>query len=153
MMRAMCVELPSRRATSELARRLAPALAGGDLVILSGPLGSGKTYFTRALCRSLGLPAAMRVPSPTFTLMNEYPTDPPLCHADVYRLSSAGEVAALGLDSQRDEGRLLVVEWGEPYAELLGGDALIVEFSVDPRQATLATTGARSRRILEQLEL
>ena len=79
------VELSTPGATRELAARVAPHVAAGDLIVLTGPLGSGKTFFTRALCRSLGLPASVRVPSPTFTLVHEHATKPPLSHADLYR--------------------------------------------------------------------
>ncbi|HEY4157829.1 MAG TPA: tRNA (adenosine(37)-N6)-threonylcarbamoyltransferase complex ATPase subunit type 1 TsaE [Polyangiaceae bacterium] len=143
--------LPTRRATQELARRLAPLLASGDLLILDGPLGSGKTFFARALCRALGLPASQRVPSPTFTLVHEHATEPPVAHADLYRLTGLEQVRQLGLDAQRDEGRLLVVEWGEPYIELLGGDALILRFGLDPRLARFSATGPRAQRVLAAL--
>ena len=145
------IELPTRRATRDLARRLAPHLAAGDLVVLSGPLGSGKTFFARALCRALGLPPNARVPSPTFTLVHEHETSPPVSHADLYRLRDAADVRGLGLDAQRDDGRVLLVEWGEPYIEVLGGDALIVELALDPRRATLRASGTRSRALLEAL--
>ena len=83
----------------------------------------------------------MRVPSPTFTLVHEHPTSPPLSHADLYRLRDAADVRSLGLDAQRDDGRVLVVEWGEPYIDLLGGDAVIIELSLDPRQAVVRSSG------------
>ncbi|HEV8549500.1 MAG TPA: tRNA (adenosine(37)-N6)-threonylcarbamoyltransferase complex ATPase subunit type 1 TsaE [Polyangiaceae bacterium] len=145
------IELKSERDTRELAARVAAHLTTGDLVVLTGPLGSGKTYFTRALCRALGLPARTRVPSPTFTLVHEHDTEPPVSHADLYRLRDADDVRRLGLVSQRDDGRVLVVEWGEPYIDVLGGDAFIVELTLAPRRATLRATGERSRALLEAL--
>lgn len=147
------VALPTRRASRELARRLAPCVAAGDLVIFSGPLGSGKTFIVRALCRALGLPADMPVTSPTFTLVNEYSTSPPLCHADLYRLSEPGEVEMLGLSARRDEGQLIVVEWGEPFLDVLGGDGLVVSLALSPRRASLGATGPRSRAVLEAFRL
>jgi tRNA threonylcarbamoyladenosine biosynthesis protein TsaE len=144
-------DLPTRRATQLLAVLLAPHLEPSDLVILSGPLGSGKTFFARALCRALGLPRATRVPSPTFTLVHEHETVPPLSHADLYRLSSVEQVRELGLDAQRDDGRILLVEWGEPYVQALGGDATQITFALDPRRAVLSSTGRRSRAILTLL--
>lgn len=148
---ALEFDLPTRRATQKLAERIAPALKASDLLILSGPLGSGKTFFARALCRALGLPRTTRVPSPTFTLVHEHETTPPLSHADLYRLNGDAQVRELGLDAQRDDGRLLLVEWGEPYVDVLGGDALLLTLALDPRRATLSATGRRSRAILAEL--
>jgi tRNA threonylcarbamoyladenosine biosynthesis protein TsaE len=148
MSETLDVPLPTRRSTTELARRLAGQVTTGDLVLFGGPLGAGKTFLIRALCRGLGLPARVRVTSPTFSLVHEYDTTPPVVHADVYRLDSGRDVRGLGLRDQRDEGRLVLVEWGEPYLELLGGDALIVRLSLDPRQAQLRSTGPRSEEIL-----
>jgi tRNA threonylcarbamoyladenosine biosynthesis protein TsaE len=144
-------ELSTRQDTQGLARRIAPLLKASDFLVLDGPLGSGKTFFARALCRALGLPSSIRVPSPTFTLVHEHETEPPLSHADLYRLATPGEVRELGLDEQRDDGRILVVEWGTPYIELLGGDALVVRLSLDPRRAEVMATGPRSRALLSAL--
>jgi tRNA threonylcarbamoyladenosine biosynthesis protein TsaE len=144
-------ELPTRRSTQKLAQLVAPILQPSDLLILTGPLGSGKTFFVRALCRALGLPHSQRVASPTFTLVHEHATRPPLSHADLYRLNGPEQVRELGLDAQRDDGRILLVEWGEPYLEQLGGDALVLTFSLDPRRAQFSATGRRSRAMLAGL--
>lgn len=140
-------ELPSERATEALAARLAPLLSGGDLVVLSGPLGAGKTFLARALCVALGV-EARRVTSPTFSLVHEFSGRVPIAHADLYRLRSPSELVELGLDALRDEGRLLLVEWGESYVEELGGDALLVELARSPRRAVISATGPRSARVL-----
>jgi len=143
--------LPSKQATQQLAADLAPLLAAGDLLLLDGPLGAGKTFFTRALVRSLGLGDA-RVTSPTFTLVHEYETEPKLVHADLYRLSDDEQrVFELGLLPQRDDGALLVVEWGLPFERLLGGDALRLSITCEPRKATFSASGPRSRELLEAL--
>ena len=148
---AVVFELPTRRATKELAARIAGSLEPGDLVVLSGALGTGKTFLVRALCRKLGLPERVRVTSPTFTLVNEYETRPAIVHADLYRLEKASEVLELGLDSQRDEGRAVLVEWGEPYIAVLGGDALIVSLALDPRRAMVRATGPRAAKMRQDL--
>ena len=145
------VELPDRRATRHLGRALAGGLSAGDLVVFSGPLGSGKTFLVRALCRALGLGAAHRVTSPTFSLVHEYPTTPRALHADLYRLEGEREVLDLGLEEQRELGAALLVEWGAPFLELLGGDALLVELAVEPRRARLQATGPRSTAALAAL--
>jgi len=146
------ISLPTRQKTRQLARALAPLLQASDLLILDGQLGSGKTFFVRALARALGLPERIRVTSPTFSLVHEIATRPPIVHADLYRLSSAREVAELALDEQRDAGAVVVVEWGLPYLETLGGDALILEFRHEPRRIQARATGARSSIMLRTLE-
>jgi len=148
---AFSVPLSSRRSTLHLARDLSQCICGGDLVILSGELGAGKTFLVRGLCRALGLPEKVRVTSPTFTLVHELNTVPPLLHADLYRLRTSREVLELGLLYLRDEGRILIVEWGEGWISELGGDALIISLSVHPRVAQLSCSGARSSKMLAQL--
>ncbi|WP_437733375.1 tRNA (adenosine(37)-N6)-threonylcarbamoyltransferase complex ATPase subunit type 1 TsaE [Sorangium sp. So ce1335] len=165
----MRIDLPTRRSTIRLARALAGRLAGGDLVVLAGDLGAGKTFFARALCRALGVPPALPVTSPTFTLVHEHEGRVPIAHADAYRLGgaasaggapgdAAAELAQLGLRERRGEGALVLVEWGEPFVEALGGDALLVHLAApaDPaapgRAAELGATGERSRAVLAALE-
>jgi len=144
--------LPNKPATQRLAADLAPLLRGGDLLLLEGPLGAGKTFFARALLRSLGLAGDARVTSPTFTLVNEYDTEPKLVHADLYRLNDDQRaVFELGLVGQRDDGALLVVEWGLAFERVLGGDALLLSLSRQPRSATFSATGPRSGQLLEAL--
>ncbi|MGC4065639.1 MAG: tRNA (adenosine(37)-N6)-threonylcarbamoyltransferase complex ATPase subunit type 1 TsaE [Polyangiaceae bacterium] len=147
------VVIGCRRDTRKLARALGRVVAPGNLVVLEGQLGSGKTFFVRALCRALGLPERIRVTSPTFSLVHEIDTKPRMSHADLYRLSSARDVAALGLVERRDEGDLVVAEWATPYIDVLGGDALVVEFVAEPRRARLSSTGPRAAQALASLRL
>lgn len=146
---ALFVPLPTEEVTIELAARFARLLAAGDLLILTGTLGAGKTFFARALCHALGLDEDEPVTSPTFTLVHEYETTPPVHHADLYRLRDEDEVFELGLDSRRREGALLLVEWGAPFVRALGGNALELELSVEPRSARLAASSARALELLD----
>lgn len=146
------VQLPTRRATLHLAQRMAAHLRPGDLLILSGPLGAGKTFFVRGLARALGLPTSEPVTSPTFALVQELGAPlVPLVHADLYRLTRSGEVTELGLLPAR-ETSCLVVEWGQPYVDALGGDALILELTRPPRRALLTATGRRSAALLAAVQ-
>lgn len=117
--------LPTRRATVGLAKLLARELVVGDLVLLSGPLGSGKTFVSRAICRALGVPREIPVRSPTFGLVHELAARVPILHADLYRLGGCDEVEQLGLRDRRADA-LMLVEWGDAYAAELGGSALRV---------------------------
>ncbi|MGO2942502.1 MAG: tRNA (adenosine(37)-N6)-threonylcarbamoyltransferase complex ATPase subunit type 1 TsaE [Brevibacterium aurantiacum] len=109
-------------------RTFAEALAGhlraGDLLILSGNLGAGKTTFTQSLGRALGVTG--RITSPTFVIVREHPSSgdgPALVHVDAYRLSDAEELGDLDLDSELEES-ITVVEWGAGLAEQLSSDYL-----------------------------
>lgn len=97
--------------TRALAAALAPALRDGDLVLLTGDLGAGKTAFVQGLGR--GLLVADRVTSPTFAIMAHYEGRLTLHHVDAYRLDRAGEVFDLALPEVLDDGGVMVVEWGE----------------------------------------
>ena len=145
----LTVSLPTRRATKELAKKLAPLLGGGELVVLSGELGTGKTFFTRALLRALGLPERERVTSPTFSLVHEHDTRIEIAHADLYRIKDATELPELGLYDKRANGVALVVEWGEPYVRELGGDALLVRLIIEAgvRRAEVTSDGERSAEL------
>jgi len=127
------LRLASRRDTTRLGAALAAALAPGDLVLLAGDLGAGKTFLARSLARSLGVPVELAIASPTFTLVQEYETPRGvLLHADLYRLRDDDramtelEIRRLGLAERRAEGAIVVVEWGEGYEKALGGDLALL---------------------------
>src|ERR1043165_2743994 len=97
------IALANERATQRLAVDVAAVLKPGDLVTLSGDLGAGKTAFARALIRHLAEDPAMEVPSPTFTLVQTYMLPRfTVVHADLYRVTHAGELAELGVDEAAD---------------------------------------------------
>ena len=118
----------SPEATRDRARALAQTLSSPAVIALYGDLGSGKTLFTQALARALGVTAP--VTSPTFTLINEYdlPDGGTLFHVDVYRLHDAvPEAIALGLEDLFDEG-IVVIEWADRIAPILPQDRIDVHF-------------------------
>jgi tRNA threonylcarbamoyladenosine biosynthesis protein TsaE len=112
--------------TERLGEALAAGLAAGDVLVLSGPLGSGKTRFVAGLARGLGVRS--RVRSPSFTLLNEYRGTLALHHLDLYRLEGR-DVEGLGLEELVDEG-VLAVEWGEKLPAWLREQALTLAFEV-----------------------
>ncbi len=110
--------LPDDTATdafgAEFARRLKP----GDIVVLDGPLGAGKTALARAVIRTLTGNPGLEVPSPTFAIVQPYAGPGfPLLHADLYRLGAPGEIDELGLYD--DPRAILLVEWAERAPELI----------------------------------
>lgn len=99
--------MPTRAATLAFARRLAALLMPGDVLLLEGDLGAGKSELARAMIQALA-GAAIEVPSPTFTLVQTYATAAgPVTHADLYRIGDPDELIELGLD----EAGILLVEW------------------------------------------
>lgn len=107
----MTVDLPDLAAMEAFGARIAAQLSPGDVVALSGELGSGKTTLARAVIASLG--HSGEVPSPTFTIVETYDAlCPPLVHADFYRFEHPREADELGLDDYR-QGAALIAEWPE----------------------------------------
>jgi len=125
--------LANEEATLRFMADIAAALEPGDLVTLSGDLGAGKTTFARALIRHLAGDETIEVPSPTFTLIQNY--DLPrfsLVHADLYRLSGAAELAELGFDDL-PEGTVVMMEWPDRAAGFLPPDRLDITFTLAPQ--------------------
>jgi tRNA threonylcarbamoyladenosine biosynthesis protein TsaE len=147
------IDLPSEEHTNALGRAIALCLSPGTLVVLDGNLGAGKTFLTGAIVRELGLDPEEPVTSPTYNLVSEYDLKFRVLHADLYRLSSEHEVFELGLEERRTQGGVLIVEWGRPYIDVLGGDAVVVELKTDPRRAEIVATGPNSRTARERILL
>jgi tRNA threonylcarbamoyladenosine biosynthesis protein TsaE len=102
----------SEAETEDLAAELAASFRGGEVVLLSGELGAGKTVFVRGLARGVGADPA-EVASPTFVLLTAYPGRLTLHHADLYRLRGDGDERELGLDELPGSGGVLAIEWAD----------------------------------------
>ncbi len=131
--------------TAAVAISVAGVLRAGDLVLLTGELGAGKTAFTRALAGALGVREP--VTSPTFTLVRQYRTDVgvDLLHADLYRLEQMAEVLDLGLHEQLEDGAVAVVEWGERGVPALLPEHLAITLAADrPERETARSIELRA---------
>jgi tRNA threonylcarbamoyladenosine biosynthesis protein TsaE len=130
-------------ATRELGAALAACLLPHDVVVLTGELGAGKTTLVQGIARGLG--ATEHVASPTFTLVREYTSGRvPLAHVDLYRLEREQDVLDLALDELEDGERVLLVEWGDPVAELIAEERLRIELTADTddvRRISITTVG------------
>lgn len=145
---AISVSLADPADTQAFAVRLAPFIRTGDVLALAGDLGAGKTTFARALINALladhGLPPE-DVPSPTFTLVQEYPLpDFVLYHVDLYRIEAESELDELGLDDAFAEG-VLLIEWPDRLGSQLPVSRLDMDFSLtgldeDPDRRLVALT-------------
>ena len=127
-----------------LGERLAKTLEAGDLVMLCGPLGAGKTTLAQGIGRGLGIDGVV---SPTFVIARVHRAGSlPLVHVDAYRLSSVAEVGDLDLDASLEES-VTLVEWGEGLVEGLAGDRLEIHINrgaeADERAVEIAGVGAR----------
>jgi tRNA threonylcarbamoyladenosine biosynthesis protein TsaE len=145
--------LRTTRETRILGAAIARALLPGDVTILSGGLGAGKTFLARSVVGALG--GRGMVTSPTFTLVHEHSTPRgPFVHADLYRLldhpgSLGKEVAALGLVEKANSGAFLFVEWGESALLVLPPPALFISLEIaGPRERTARLWGARASDIV-----
>ncbi len=143
----------SVRETLRLGQCVGQALVGGEVIGLSGSLGTGKTVFVKGIARGLGI-AERSVTSPTFVLVQEYEGRLRLIHADLYRLPSVAECATIGLSEYVTPGTALTVEWVERGASLLPPDRLMVALSQagpQARRLEFGATGPQSARLLEKI--
>ena len=121
------ITCPTVDDTRAFGRRLAASLRGGDILLLKGDLGAGKTALAGGIAEGLGVEEP--VVSPTFVLVRWYRGLMPFVHADVYRLGSSAEIEDLDLPDEALEG-VLVVEWGDVAEHQFGDDHLLVDISV-----------------------
>lgn len=145
----------SADATRALAAAVAEIAVAGDVIVLAGELGAGKTAFAQGFGAALGV--TDQITSPTFTLARHYEGRLALHHLDVYRVERIAELADLGIAELLDSGGVVLVEWGDAIAPALGGEYLEVRLSYgdgdDDRDLTLRCVGGRwsaRRRVLEE---
>ncbi|KRA43168.1 tRNA (adenosine(37)-N6)-threonylcarbamoyltransferase complex ATPase subunit type 1 TsaE [Devosia sp. Root635] len=129
-------------ATEALGVELAEALKPGDLVVLEGDLGAGKTALARAIIRALAGDPLLEVPSPTFALVQPYETAKgPVLHADLYRLGDPREVDELGLTDNPEA--IVLVEWAARAPEIVAAATVTVSLDIPPGGVGRRVTVAR----------
>jgi tRNA threonylcarbamoyladenosine biosynthesis protein TsaE len=155
------LRVPTAAAMADLGRRVAAVVRAGDLLVLTGGLGAGKTTFTQGLGEGLAVRGA--VTSPTFVIARVHPSlsdGPALVHVDAYRLGATVEVDDLDLDESIEDA-VTVVEWGQGLVEGLAEDRLLVTIDRDAvdagdddetRTVTLRGVGARWDGVPAQLQ-
>jgi len=147
--RPLTLTTASADETRDLAGALAEHCRPGDLVLLAGDLGAGKTTFAQGFGRALGI--ADPITSPTFTLLRQYPVEAgpagvrTMLHADVYRLDGLREIEDLGLSELLEDAGVALVEWGDVAGPALGEGALAVRLAPggddDRRTVTVSDEG------------
>jgi tRNA threonylcarbamoyl adenosine modification protein YjeE len=147
------ISVNSLEATNQFAARLAQHLRPGDILMLNGGLGAGKTHIVKAVAQALN--SQDEVSSPTYTIANVYRTDKgELLHMDAYRLESREEFWDLGLEEQF-ETAITMLEWGEKYAadfeEYLSINITIDQEKETKRDLQLVAVGERWQKVLAQL--
>ncbi|PPB82697.1 tRNA threonylcarbamoyladenosine biosynthesis protein TsaE [Albidovulum inexpectatum] len=154
---SLTLRLADAEATADLARRIAPHLRAGDTILLSGPIGAGKSHFCRSLiqARLAELGRVEDVPSPTYTIVQVYDAgEVEIWHADLYRLTGPDEIVELGLE-EAFEAAICLVEWPDRLEDLAPENALWLDLAPsqdnDSRKASLRATDRRWAPILRQL--
>lgn len=130
----------SEEETIALGEELARALPRRAAVLLIGNLGAGKTTLAKGIVKGLGAATPEEVSSPTFTLIHEYGGGPKVYHVDLYRLEQTSEVRTLGLDELFDQDAVVLVEWGERFAEFMPQERIEIRIEAakgDRRQITV----------------
>lgn len=141
----------SAEETRALGQRLSSALKAGDVVLLSGDMGAGKSELARGIARGLGVTGA--VPSPTFTILNTYKGGRlPLYHFDWYRIQDPDELYAIGAEEYIGTDGVTLIEWHALAPELLPTDALEIALTPTDEQTRVITLTARGAFILPDIK-
>ncbi len=153
--RHLIIRTGSDRETIGLGRKIGALLSPGDVIALTGPLGSGKTWLTKGIALGLGVDPAMVITSPSFSLVNEYSAGYPLYHMDLYRLERISDILATGLEEYLYNDGVAVVEWADRLPEILPEWSITMSFRIIDDQDREITIGGRHQRafdIIKHLE-
>jgi tRNA threonylcarbamoyladenosine biosynthesis protein TsaE len=138
--------------TFAIASNIGKKLKEGDILALSGELGSGKTCFTCGIARGLGVSNEYQITSPTFTLINEYSARCKLYHFDVYRLEGCSDLLDIGCEEYFSGNGVVVIEWAEKIAGIIPENAIHIKFEyIDESKRKITINGLRSK--MEELAI
>lgn len=139
----------------DFGKRLGQQLTGGEVLALTGDLGTGKTVLTRGIALGLGIPMD-QVSSPTFTLIQEYTGSIPLIHVDLYRLERPSEIATLGLEEYFTQDKIVIIEWAERFPQIVPSDHITIRLeygeAADTRLLSVSGTGPQSIRMVANIQ-
>ena len=141
------IETHSFEETVNFGKKLGYLLNSGDIICLSGDLGTGKTALTNGIAKSLGI--ASYITSPTFTLVNEYEGRLPLYHFDVYRIADSDEMFDIGFEEYINGQGITIIEWGEQIEEILPTELIRIKITknlskgIDVREIAIEFIGDR----------
>jgi tRNA threonylcarbamoyladenosine biosynthesis protein TsaE len=138
----------SDKETIRFGREIGALLKAGDVVALTGPLGSGKTWLTKGIALGLGVDPNMVVTSPSFSLVNEYTAGCTLYHMDLYRLERISDILATGLEEYLYNDGVAVVEWADRLPDILPEWRLTANFEIiDDQNRIITLEGCHPRAI------
>ena len=145
------VKLASLAETERLGRFLGEIAEPGDVIILNGPLGAGKTTMTQFIGTGLEVPVECYITSPTFSLMHEYPGRLTIYHMDLYRLSSEEEIEDLGFVEYIYGQGLTIIEWPDRLGEMLPDEHLDINLAMVGEDCRTAVISAHGKKWQERL--
>ena len=143
----------SEKDTRKLGTKIGELIKPGQIILLSGELGSGKTILVKGIGRALGIDEN-EVTSPSYTLIHEYQGNYPLYHMDLYRLNSADELYDIGFEEYLEKRGIIVIEWPEIADEILLSDFLKLKFkilNINKRKILIEACGKKSSKVKEGL--
>lgn len=149
------IETQSFEETVEFGKKLGTVLNSGDIISLSGDLGTGKTALTNGIAKSLGI--SSYITSPTFTLVNEYEGRLPLYHFDVYRIADPDEMFDIGFEEYINGEGITIIEWGEQIKDILPKEIIRIDIKknltkgLDVREISIDFIGEKYSQYQEKL--
>ncbi|MFW6022405.1 MAG: tRNA (adenosine(37)-N6)-threonylcarbamoyltransferase complex ATPase subunit type 1 TsaE [Halanaerobiaceae bacterium] len=143
----------SAEETAEIGYNIGQLVDPGQLILLSGDLGAGKTVFTQGLCSGLGVEED--ITSPTFNLINEYEGDLTVYHMDLYRLENEDELYNLGFEDYLERNGVMIIEWPDLAYNLIPPEFIYIKFIIPSemeRILKIEAEGEKSSNLVERIE-